>query len=211
MDRQRYAQLRSARATQRAGTDWIRRGIRRPMVCNRTGNPQPPRGRRTWGARRGRVVGEDVDGHRETAANPPGALIGEVKNALDSPSPAYFLGGKAADAAVTLPTLLFGGEGAGFGQSLPAELPQSTMAQPICRCTDRLRPTSHHRWVGRLAGRTFTLLSLMANRPRISSRQPLKCRLTTSVTIRPSGAREVRWPSRLMRCQRQRRHLLRHR
>jgi uncharacterized protein YukE len=52
----------------------------------------------------------------ETAANPPGALIGEAKNALDSPSSAYFLGGKAADAAVTLPTLLFGGEGAGLGK-----------------------------------------------------------------------------------------------
>jgi uncharacterized protein YukE len=52
----------------------------------------------------------------ETAANPPGALIGEAKSALDSPNPGYFLGGKAADAAVTLPTLLFGGEGAGLGR-----------------------------------------------------------------------------------------------
>ena len=58
----------------------------------------------------------------ETAANPPGALIGEVKNALDSPSPAYFVGGKAADAAVTLPTLLFGGEGAAVRAGLPAEV-----------------------------------------------------------------------------------------
>jgi uncharacterized protein YukE len=51
-------------------------------------------------------------GTLEATQNPMGTAIGEVKNALDSPSPAYYLGGKASDAAVALPGLLFGGEGA---------------------------------------------------------------------------------------------------
>jgi hypothetical protein len=55
---------------------------------------------------------EMVKGTLETTQNPLGAAVGEAKNMLDSPSAAYYLGGKASDAAVTLPGLLFGGEGA---------------------------------------------------------------------------------------------------
>jgi uncharacterized protein YukE len=58
-----------------------------------------------------------VQGTVETAQNPLGAAVGEVKNALDSPSPAYFLGGKTADAAVSLPAMLFGPEGAGISRA----------------------------------------------------------------------------------------------
>ncbi len=50
-----------------------------------------------------------------------GSAIGEVKDALDSPSPAYFLGAKVSDAATTLPGLFFGGEGAAIRTGLPAE------------------------------------------------------------------------------------------
>lgn len=57
----------------------------------------------------------------ETAPNPAVAAIGEVKNVLDSPSPAYYLGGKAADGAFALPGLIFGGEGAAVEAGLPAE------------------------------------------------------------------------------------------
>lgn len=53
-----------------------------------------------------------IQGTVETVQNPAGAAIGEVQNALNSPSPAYYLGGKSADAAVSLPAMLFGGEGA---------------------------------------------------------------------------------------------------
>ncbi|WP_297593835.1 hypothetical protein [Mycobacterium sp.] len=53
-----------------------------------------------------------LKGTAATALNPVGTTIGEVKNALDSPSPAYYLGAKASDAATTLPAMLFGGEGA---------------------------------------------------------------------------------------------------
>jgi hypothetical protein len=57
-----------------------------------------------------------INGTLETTQNPLGAAVGEAKNMLDSPSAAYYLGGKASDAAVTLPGLLFGGEGAGVGK-----------------------------------------------------------------------------------------------
>jgi uncharacterized protein YukE len=53
-----------------------------------------------------------LKGTTEIAQNPAGALFGEVHNAFDSPSAAYYLGGKSADAAVTLPGMMFGGEGA---------------------------------------------------------------------------------------------------
>jgi hypothetical protein len=62
-----------------------------------------------------------LKGTLETVQNPMGPAIGEVKNALDSPSPAYYLGGKASDAAFALPGLLFAGEGAAVEAGLPAE------------------------------------------------------------------------------------------
>ncbi len=62
-----------------------------------------------------------LEGTVETVQNPIGSAIGEVKDALDSPSPAYFLGAKASDAATTLPGLFFGGEGAAVRAGLPAE------------------------------------------------------------------------------------------
>jgi uncharacterized protein YukE len=62
-----------------------------------------------------------LKGTLETVQNPMGPAIGEVQNALGSPSPAYYLGGKASDAAFALPGLLFGGEGAFVEAGLPAE------------------------------------------------------------------------------------------
>lgn len=59
-----------------------------------------------------------LKGTLETVQNPSG---GEIKGALDSPSAAYYLGGKTSDAAVALPGLLFGGEGAVVEAGLPAE------------------------------------------------------------------------------------------
>ena len=55
---------------------------------------------------------QTIKGTTEVAQNPAGALLGEVQNALDSPSAAYYLGGKTADGAFALPGMLFGGEGA---------------------------------------------------------------------------------------------------
>jgi hypothetical protein len=43
-------------------------------------------------------------------------LTREVHNLMDSPSLAYYAGEKAADGAIALPGLLFGGEGAGLGE-----------------------------------------------------------------------------------------------
>jgi len=62
-----------------------------------------------------------IKGTTEIAQNPAGALLGEVHNALDSPSAAYYLGGKTADGAFALPGMLFGGEGAAVEAGLPAE------------------------------------------------------------------------------------------
>jgi uncharacterized protein YukE len=67
-----------------------------------------------------------LKGTLETAQNPMGAAMGEVQNALESPSAAYYLGGKASDGAFALPGLLFGGEGAAavseFGEIGPGVL-----------------------------------------------------------------------------------------
>jgi uncharacterized protein YukE len=67
-----------------------------------------------------------LKGTTEIAQNPSGALFGEVHNAIDSPSVAYYLGGKSADGAVALPGMLFGGEGvaveAGLGDIGPGVL-----------------------------------------------------------------------------------------
>ncbi|CDO87624.1 hypothetical protein AWC29_27870 [Mycobacterium triplex] len=57
-----------------------------------------------------------IQGTVETVQNPAGAAIGEVQNAMNSPSAAYYLGGKASDAAVSLPAMLFGPEVAGVGR-----------------------------------------------------------------------------------------------
>ncbi|MCV7379319.1 hypothetical protein BST11_05400 [Mycobacterium alsense] len=62
-----------------------------------------------------------LKGTVEAATNPVGTTVGEVENLLDSPSPAYYAGGKASDAAFALPGLLFGGEGAAVEAGLPAE------------------------------------------------------------------------------------------
>jgi len=53
---------------------------------------------------------------------PVAAIRDEVTGLLNSPSPAYYAGGHAADAAMTAPSLLFGGEGAAVRAGLPAEI-----------------------------------------------------------------------------------------
>ncbi|BBX39565.1 WXG100 family type VII secretion target [Mycobacterium simiae] len=57
-----------------------------------------------------------VKGTLETVQNPVGAAVEEVRGALDSPSPAYYLGGKGADAAFAVPGMIFGPEGLGVGK-----------------------------------------------------------------------------------------------
>ncbi|WP_081290635.1 TNT domain-containing protein [Mycobacterium asiaticum] len=62
----------------------------------------------------------------EQAADPLGLPTAAIKSAvtdfLTSPSPAYYAGSHTADAAQTLPGLLFGGEGAAVRAGLPAEV-----------------------------------------------------------------------------------------
>ncbi|MGY4712995.1 TNT domain-containing protein [Mycolicibacterium sp. CBM1] len=61
-------------------------------------------------------------GISDTATNPVGAVVGEVKHALDSPSAAYYAGEKAFDFASVAATAPFGAEGAMVRAGLPAEL-----------------------------------------------------------------------------------------
>jgi hypothetical protein len=63
-----------------------------------------------------------VQGVHETVTDPVGTAIGEVQNALDSPSAAYYLGEKAFHIGSSAATLPFGGELAAVRAGLPAEL-----------------------------------------------------------------------------------------
>jgi hypothetical protein len=57
-----------------------------------------------------------LKGPTEVLQNPLGLAVGEVQDALHSPSPAYYFGEKAADGAIAAPGLMFGGEGLGLGE-----------------------------------------------------------------------------------------------
>ncbi|MCA2240887.1 glycohydrolase toxin TNT-related protein [Mycobacterium sp. WUMAC-067] len=63
-----------------------------------------------------------LKGTATTALNPVGTALTEIKSAMDSPTLAYYLGGETSDVATTLPTMLFGGEGAMVRAGLPAEV-----------------------------------------------------------------------------------------
>jgi hypothetical protein len=90
-----------------------------------------------------------LNGTVETVQNPLGAAVGEVQNALNSPSPAYFLGGRTADGAFALPGLLFGGEGAAVSRA--AELTElgALDTGPVVSQYARAgfdHPFSYHSW-----------------------------------------------------------------
>lgn len=84
----------------------------------------------------------------EIAQNPVGAAIGEVKDAIDSPSLSYYLGEKASDGAFALPTLLFGGEAAGLGEL--GDLDAAAIydgVEPLPHSPIGLdNPTNYHSW-----------------------------------------------------------------
>lgn len=87
-----------------------------------------------------------LKGTVETAQNPMGAALGEVQNAIDSPSAAYYFGEKGADAAFTAPTLMFGGEGAGIRAGLGDFDAYAGMAHPPNLPIGLDNPTSYHPW-----------------------------------------------------------------
>ncbi|MGY4712189.1 TNT domain-containing protein [Mycolicibacterium sp. CBM1] len=78
------------------------------------GGPGAPGGLESWK--------EVVKGISDTATNPVGAVVGEVKHAVDSPSAAYYMGEKAFDVSSAAATAPFGFEGAAVRAGLPAEL-----------------------------------------------------------------------------------------
>ena len=55
----------------------------------------------------------------ETVTNPVGTAVGEIQNAVNSPSAAYYLGEKTVDAGAAAVTLPWGGEGAAIRGGLP--------------------------------------------------------------------------------------------
>ncbi|MFY9921144.1 MAG: TNT domain-containing protein, partial [Mycobacterium sp.] len=75
------------------------------------GGPGAPGVLESWGGL--------LKGTAETVVNPAGAAVEEIKNAVNSPSPAYYLGEKTFDAASTAATLPWGGEGAAIRGGLP--------------------------------------------------------------------------------------------
>ena len=75
------------------------------------GGPGAPGVLESWGGL--------LKGTAETVVNPAGAAVEEIKNAVNSPSPAYYLGEKTFDAASTAATLPWGGEGAAIRDALP--------------------------------------------------------------------------------------------
>lgn len=92
-----------------------------------------------------------LKGTVETAVNPVGAGVGEVKNLLDSPSPAYYFGGKAADGAFALPGLLFGGEGAAVEAGLGDIGPGVLETGPVVSAHAPIgldHPPTYNPWAG---------------------------------------------------------------
>lgn len=88
-----------------------------------------------------------VKGTAEMAQNPLGAMTGEIANAVGSPSPGYYLGEKASDAAVTLPGLLFGGEGAAVAGEVGDAAAVYDGVRPLPHSPVGLdNPANYHSW-----------------------------------------------------------------
>jgi hypothetical protein len=69
-----------------------------------------------WGGMAKGLAGKAAEYLLQGPVAPINDLTSEVGKFVDSPSPAYYLGEKASDAAFTLPGLFFGPEGAGLGE-----------------------------------------------------------------------------------------------
>ena len=86
------------------------------------GGPGAPGVLESWGGMAKGLVQKAEEYATQGPVAPINDLAREFQNFVDSPSPAYYAGEKAADGAFTLPGLLFGGEGAAVRAGLPAEI-----------------------------------------------------------------------------------------
>ena len=86
------------------------------------GGPGAPGVLESWGGMAKGLVQKAGEYATQGPVAPINDLAREFQNFVDSPSPAYYAGAKAADGAFTLPGLLFGGEGAAVRAGLPAEI-----------------------------------------------------------------------------------------
>lgn len=142
-----------------------------------------------------------LKGTAETAANPAGAAVEEIKNALSSPSPAYYLGEKTFDVGSTAATLPFGGEGAAVRAGLPVRtiaeggapeaLVRGCTRQAVCR--------------GKSSGRSSVPPGVESGPrttdfPRATNRNPPSCPRGPSST--GSAAKGANTSHRMARCSR---------
>ena len=97
----------------------------------------------SWGGMAKGLAGRAEDFLLQGPVAPINDLTHEFKSFIDNP--AYYAGGKSADAALTLPGMMFGPEGAGLGELAEADV-YAGMSHPPNLPIGFDNPTSYHPW-----------------------------------------------------------------
>jgi uncharacterized protein YukE len=97
----------------------------------------------SWGGMAKGLAGRAEDFLLQGPVAPITDLTHEFKSFIDNP--AYYLGGKTADGALTLPGMMFGPEGAGLGELADADV-YAGMTHPPNLPVGLDNPTSYHPW-----------------------------------------------------------------
>jgi len=97
----------------------------------------------SWGGMAKGLAGRAEDYLLQGPVAPINDLTHEFKSFIDNP--AYYAGGRTADAALTLPGMMFGPEGAGLGELAEADV-YAGMSHPPHVPIGLENPTSYHPW-----------------------------------------------------------------
>jgi uncharacterized protein YukE len=97
----------------------------------------------SWGGMAKGLAGKAGEFLLQGPVAPMNDLTHEFKSFIDNP--AYYAGGRTADAALTLPGMMFGPEGAGLGELAEADV-YAGMSHPPNLPTGFDNPTSYHPW-----------------------------------------------------------------
>jgi uncharacterized protein YukE len=97
----------------------------------------------SWGGMAKGLAGKAEEFLLQGPVAPINDLTHEFKSFIDNP--AYYAGGKTADAALTLPGMMFGPEGAGLGELAEADV-YAGMSHPPNLPIGFDNPTSYHPW-----------------------------------------------------------------
>jgi uncharacterized protein YukE len=97
----------------------------------------------SWGGMAKGLAGKAEEFLLQGPVAPINDLTHEFKSFIDNP--AYYAGGRTADAALTLPGMMFGPEGAGLGELAEADV-YAGMSHPPNLPTGFDNPTSYHPW-----------------------------------------------------------------